>query len=373
MTDIINEHINSESAPDNRHNNFDFSVSYDAALPELLSYLNISLILTSYQADRLITVRSHHNELDTHFIACPRPMGLTVDQQRLTLGIWAQVLDFRRDDSICDKVDDSGKVDACYLPRASHVSGMINIHDIAWGDEGLWAVNSTFSCLCTLDSNYSFVPRWQPSWITELQPEDRCHLNGMAMRDNKPRYVTTFNQENSAKAWRKNREGRGTLIDIETDVVLADGLMMPHSPRYYRDRLYVCESGYGLIWTVDPQTGEKTLFAKLQGFTRGMAFYDNLMFVGLSRVRASEASLSPPLAQEFAETYSGIWVLDINTAEVVTYLCFEGDIKQVYDIGIIPDAVFPQVLEWQDEKIEHFFHFPDQPASDKHSVTRESA
>ncbi len=337
---------------------FDFSVSYDSALPELLEYLNISLILTSYQADRLITVRSRNQELDTHFMACPRPMGLTVDEHRLTLGIWAQILDFRRDDSVCEKVDENGWVDACYLPRASHVSGMINIHDIAWGDEGLWAVNSTFSCLCTIDSNYSFVPRWQPAWISELVPEDRCHLNGMAMREGRPRYVTTFNQEDVRSAWRKNREGRGTLIDIDTDEVLLEGLMMPHSPRYYRGKIYVCESGYGVIWCIDPISGERALFAKLQGFTRGISIKGSLMFVGLSRVRSSEANLSPPLAEEFDETYSGVWVIDIDSGEVVTYLCFDGTVNQVYDVGIVPDARFPQVLEWQDSQIESFFHFP---------------
>lgn len=361
MTEVEKEQADSSNKPNQSETepDFDFRVSYDSALPELLEFLNVSLILTSYQADRLITVRSHNKELDTHFMTCPRPMGLTVDKHRLTLGIWAQILDFRRDDSVCEKVDEHGRVDACYLPRASHVSGMINIHDIAWGDEGLWAVNSNFSCLCSIDSSYSFVPRWQPAWITELVPEDRCHLNGMAMRDGKPRYVTTFNQENSRGAWRKNREGRGTLIDIETDDILLSGLMMPHSPRFYRDKLYVCESGYGIIWCIDPETREKTLFAKLQGFTRGISFHDNLMFVGLSKVRASEASLSPPLAQEFDETYSGVWVLDIDTGEVVTYMSFEGTVTQVYDVGIIPDALFPQVLEWQDNKIEHFFHFPE--------------
>ena len=82
------------------------------------------------------------------------------------------------------------RVDACFITRSSHYSGMINLHDIAWGNDGLWVVNSSFSCLCTLDPDYSFVPRWQPYFISELMPEDRCHLNGMAVENNMPRYVT---------------------------------------------------------------------------------------------------------------------------------------------------------------------------------------
>ncbi len=336
----------------------DCTTSYDDALPQLLEYLNISLVLTSYQAGRVITVRSHQGQLDTHFMACPRPMGLTVDQHRLTLGIWAQVLDFRRDDTVCQQIDDSQKVDACYLPRASHVTGMINIHDIAWGEEGLWAVNSTFSCLCTLDANYNFIPRWQPDWISELVPEDRCHLNGMAMKEGRPKYITTFNQQNSAGAWRENAGKVGTLVDIDTDELLLSDLWMPHSPRYYRGKVYVCESGFGLIWQLNPETHEKKLLAKLQGFTRGMAFYGNLLFVGLSKVRYSNVANRPPLSLEFDETYSGVWVLDIDSGDVVSYLSFEGDINQVYDVGIVPQSRFPQIIEWQDEKIERFYHFP---------------
>jgi hypothetical protein len=53
-------------------------------------------------------------------------------------------------------------------------------------------VNTAFSCLCTLDGRHSFVPRWRPPFITSLAAEDRCHLNGMAMADGAPKYVTAL-------------------------------------------------------------------------------------------------------------------------------------------------------------------------------------
>ena len=68
------------------------------------------------------------------------------------------------------------------------VTGEIQCHEIAWGstDNGepdLWIVNTLFSCLAGLDPRYSFVPRWRPPFVSALAPQDRCHLNGLAMRD----------------------------------------------------------------------------------------------------------------------------------------------------------------------------------------------
>ena len=70
--------------------------------------------------------------------------------------------------------------------RMSEIHG----HEMAWAGEELWIVNTLFSCLCTLRPEYSFVPRWKPPFISALAAEDRCHLNGLAVADGRPRYVT---------------------------------------------------------------------------------------------------------------------------------------------------------------------------------------
>jgi uncharacterized protein (TIGR03032 family) len=51
-------------------------------------------------------------------------------------------------------------------------------------------VNTLFSCLATVDEQVSFRPVWQPRFVTALRPEDRCHLNGLAMQEGRPRFVT---------------------------------------------------------------------------------------------------------------------------------------------------------------------------------------
>lgn len=332
---------------------------HDPALPELLAALDCALVMTSYQAGKVLTVRSDDHGIDTHHLACPRPMGLAVDGDRLTLGIWSQLLDYRRDGRVAGEVDGLERVDACFVPRASHVTGMINIHDIAWSGDDLWLVNSNFSCICSLDGEHGFVPRWKPPFISELAPEDRCHLNGLALRDGRPRYVTTFSKFDDPKAWRQSETLDGTVMDIAGDAVLVDGLAMPHSPRYHDGWLYFCESGHGRVWRLDPESGRRELLAELPGFTRGVAFAGRVMFVGLSRARSSQVRRAPPISRRAEETQCGVWALDTRTGRVLAHLRFEAGVEQIYDVAVVAGSRFPEVLEWQDETIQRLYHYPE--------------
>jgi len=370
---------------------FDFSSSYTDNFPGILSGLNISLAVTSYQSSCLFLVRSNGESIDTNFTAFRRPMGICADNNRLTLGTFTEVMDFRRSDALLDqikagemdseadlskKVLEKGKeamekfvhrrneeltklkeADALYLPRISLTTGMINIHDIAWGHEGLWVVNSTFSCLATLNPGHSFIARWKPYFITELAPEDRCHLNGMALKDGRPAYVTTFTQLNERDSWGEKGKMNGTLMDVEQNKVLLDGLLMPHSPRYYRGKVYLCDSGTGRVLKYSPDTGKVDEIIQLQGFPRGMNFFGPLLFVGLSKIRASENRHPLPVDEKYDETYSGVWVVNLETGDEVAHVRFEGDVEQIYDIAVIPDANYPALLSEHNPLIRHLFDF----------------
>lgn len=371
---------------------FDFSSTYTKNFPKILEVLNISLAVTSYQSAKLVFIRSKENKINTHFKTFHRPMGIYVDKNRLTLGTHTEVLEYKRNEQLLSNVkqgalDDENKLtkkvlekeekelkelrikkkkeidelkqaDTLYIPRASLVTGMINIHDIAWGDEGLWVVNSTFSCLSTLSSENSFVVRWKPKFITELVPEDRCHLNGMAMLNGKPKYVTTFNKENSKDSWSESKKNDGTLIDIDTNEMLIEGMMLPHSPKVYKDKVYVCESGLGVVWEFDPKTKEKKEVIKLKGFTRGLNFYGDLMFVGLSKMRTSSVTDPLPISKE-DETYSGVWIINMEDNTQIGHIKFDGDVDQIYDIGIIEDSSYPELLERESTLVRYLFDFKE--------------
>lgn len=385
----------------------DFSCQYSDNLPEIFKKLNISLAFTSYQASRLMLVRSDGESLDINFKTFARPMGMAATSDGLILGTFTQVLKFQREDGLLEKIKQplpniekdittprlhgknpdgdihaseensaanneterdpyemslhepvDARVDACLIARAAHYTGMINIHDIGWGEGGLWAVNSSFSCLCTLDSHYSFVPRWKPFFISALAPEDRCHLNGMALRDGKPAYVTTFSKFDQAAQWRKSKEFDGTLMDVERNEILVDGLSMPHSPRWHRNKVYFCNSGLGQVYSLDPKTGEPELIADLPGFTRGIDFFGPIMMVGLSRVRATDVSRPAPLAQKYSETFSGIWLINLEDKSVIGSIQFTGNVEQIYDVAVLDRCSFPEIIEPTHPRMRNHFCYP---------------
>lgn len=436
MSIIKNSDKNSESElPNNHPQSLDFRCEYSRNIPEILKRLNISLAFTSYQAGRLMIVRSDGESLDVNYKSFRRPMGLAVTESGLTLGVFTQVINFGRVDGLVEqlkkplqKIEDDvtaprikpketarneqssadeidtdkqlstsvteplqsldnasesannpsdttnekvkteaseeradhylpvdDRVDACFISRSSHFTGMINLHDIDWGDDGLWVVNSSFSCLCTLDADYSFVPRWKPFFISELVPEDRCHLNGMTLKDGRPGYVTTFSTCNEVIQWRKQNKQGGTLMSVVDNEIVVEGLTMPHSPRWYQNSVYFCNSGLGLFCQYQPETQQVQTIAELPGFTRGVDFYGPIAFVGLSKIRHGDVLHAPPLLKKDTETFSGIWLLDLSTGEEIGHIKFTGNVDQIYDVAVVPGCSFPELLEPSHPRMRNHF------------------
>ena len=133
---------------------------------------------------------------------------------RLAIGTRKEVWFLRNAPDIAPQVEPVGQHDACFLPRSSHVTGDIGIHEIAWAGDELWIVSTRFSCLATLSPDYSFVPRWRPPFISALAAEDRCHLNGLAMVDGQPKYVTALGTTDTRDGWRADKPHGGCIIDI---------------------------------------------------------------------------------------------------------------------------------------------------------------
>src|SRR5262245_48531659 len=163
--------------------------------PALLRQLGATLLVTTYQAGKLVMVRDGGDHLNTHFRVFQTPMGMALDGDRLAIDTTLQVWEYVSVPAVAARLDPPGRHDACYLPRSCHVTGNIQIHEMAWGiGSELWLVNTRFSCLCTIDRSASFAPRWRPPFVSVLEPSDRCHLNGLAMVEGRPRYVTALRE-----------------------------------------------------------------------------------------------------------------------------------------------------------------------------------
>ncbi|MEG4576841.1 DUF4915 domain-containing protein [Microcoleus sp. N3A4] len=64
-------------------------------------------------------------------------------------------------------------------------------------------------------------------------------------------YVTASSQWDVVDGWRDRRQNGGIVIDIESNDIIVRGLSMPHSPRWYRDKLWLLNLGRGELGYVD--------------------------------------------------------------------------------------------------------------------------
>jgi uncharacterized protein (TIGR03032 family) len=318
---------------------------HTTGFPDLLRKLGACLLVTTYQAGKLVILRPDGATINTHFRTFNRPMGLAVDRERLVIGARMEIATFRNMPDVAKRLQNPPRHDAVYMARNGHITGGIDIHEMAWDADGeLWFVNTLFSCLCTLDSLSSFVPRWRPSFVSHYAPEDRCHLNGLAMRDGRARYVTALGESNAPQGWRANKRDGGILMDCISGDVIMRGLSMPHSPRWYRDKLWVLESGRGALVCIDPRTGEKTDVARVPGFARGIDFVGPVAFIGLSQLRETNAFTDIPLTEENSDRLSGVWAVHIETGNTIGLLKFTGGVQEIFAVQAIPGVLFPEIV-----------------------------
>lgn len=313
--------------------------------PDLLRQLGGCLVITTYQAGKLVILRPDGDAINTHFRQFNRPMGLAATRECLVVGGHIEVAEFRNMPDVAKHLHNPPRHDAVYLARRGHITGAIDVHEIALDDQcEIWLVNTLFSCLCTLDRQSSFVPRWKPKFVTYYAPEDRCHLNGLGIRDGKPRYLTALGETNNFQGWRANKRDGGVLLDSVADEVIVRGLSMPHSPRWHDDRLWVLESGRGALVTIDIASGQKTDVARVPGFARGLDFLGPIAFVGLSQLRDGNIFTDIPLTEENNERSCGVWAIDIRTGQIIGLLKFTEGVQEIFAVQTLSGLLFPEVL-----------------------------
>jgi len=297
-------------------------------------------------------------------------MGIAFDGHRLAVGTNSEIVVFQNQPDLGKRLDPPDLHDACFVTRTRHSTGDIRVHDLAWADDGLWLVNTRFSCLATLDAEHSFVPRWRPPFVRALAPEDRCHLNGLAVVDGKPRYVTVLGITDEPSGWREHKASGGALIDIDSSETIAVGLSMPHSPRWHDGRLWVLESGLGALCTVDLDTGRVEQVARVPGFARGLAFAGPYAIIGLSRVREHAFDGLPLTRGRTEELRCGVWVVDTTTGETAAYLSFDGLVQEIFEVSLLTGMRYPELVEPGAPLADSAYVLPGEALADVPEVAR---
>jgi len=343
---------------------YELHSQHTTTFPDLLKQAGVSLIVSTYQAGKLILLRANDESLNTHFVGLDKPMGVAFNGNRLSVGSGAQVIDYFNMPNVGAKIEPVDTHDSAFLPRRTHVTGDIDIHEMGFDENNeLWIVNTKMSCLCTLDINHSIVPRWRPPFISGYDLTDRCHLNGLGMRDGKPKYVSALGTSDKPGGWRENKAFGGIIMDIDDNRIIAEGLSMPHSPRWYRDKLWVLESGAGQLITVDETTGEKTVVAQVPGFCRGIDFIERYALIGLSEVRETAVFAGLPLTEREQERKCGVWIVDIETGETVGFLVFSDGVQEIFSVQLVPWR-YPALLDGNDPLLHTSYSIPDEAIKD---------
>ncbi len=312
------------------------SGSFEAVLSEL----GIGLAVASYQASLVILASVGPAGLSVLPRAFDKPMALAATDGRLAIATRTELVILAASQALAPDYPRAQNVyQQIWLPRTVRFTGEIDMHDIAFAGDAVLGAATRFSCLARLDDTASFTPLWCPPFISDLVPDDRCHLNGMALDDNgQPCFVTALGAGNSAESWRAGRASAGVVISVSNGRTVMDGLCMPHSPRWIEGVLHLLNSGAGEVLRLDDHGGVQVL-ARLPGYLRGLAVHGDVLFVGLSRLRDRHGAGHTSLPVEAGDTLScGVVTLDRHSGRVLGSLDFTGGIDEVSDIALLPGA-----------------------------------
>lgn len=284
-----------------------------------------------------------------------RAMGLaaSADAQTLWLGTLWQLWRF---ENAVPAGQAANGFDRLYVPQCAYTTGDVDTHDIALDGAGRPVfVNTLFSCIAAPSETHSFRPLWRPPWITRLAAEDRCHLNGLAMRDGAPAFVTAVSTTDVHEGWREHRRDGGVVCDVASNEIVARGLSMPHSPRWHDGTLYVLNSGAGEFGRVDLAAGKFEPIAFCPGYARGLAIIGNYAVIGLSTCRENRTFTGLPLDDALVKhgvsARCGLQIVNLRTGDVAHSITIEGVVRELYDVAVLNGAIRPSMLGFKTDEI----------------------
>lgn len=322
-----------------------------------------SLAFSTYQGGKLFFLGTKPDgSLSVFERSFPRSMGIGLTPDARTLYLATQVQLYRFDNLLLPG-ETEGPYDAVFRPSQTWITGDIDIHDVGIGSDGapIFA-NTLFNCLATTAEGYSFRPVWQPPFISRLAAEDRCHLNGLAMENGAPKYVTCVSHSDASDGWRDRRQDGGIVVDVASGETVARGLSMPHSPRMYQGRLWLLNSGTGEFGWVDTDSGVFTAIAFCPGYARGLTFVGQHAVVGLSRARENRTfaglALEDALKQHDADARCGLLVIDLATGDITEWVRIEGVIDELFDVKALPGQRCPTAIGIQGPEIRRAISMP---------------
>ena len=200
------------------------------------------------------------------------------------------------------------------------VEGHNDPHDIVWTGE-------SYAIACAGSNAIVHVSRaGEQTGIWRAPGEgDAWHVNSLLLVDGQL-HVSAFGSFGRHREWNEPDAdpAAGFVLNLATDTKVLTGLYSPHHPRRYGRDWLVCNSGRRALTRIDAASGTITGDTLLEGWTRGLASYDETLLVGESPGRTE-----PP------DVKASIAVADADSLDVLDR--FSVPAREIYDIVLAPD------------------------------------
>jgi hypothetical protein len=191
-------------------------------------------------------------------------------------------------------------------------------HDLAWDGSSFIVVSTATNTIVWVSPSGEITRTWKAPG-----EGDAWHLNDLLLKDGDV-YVAGFRKDPQHRAWASHlEEPSGFVMSVTTGQDALQGITCPHSPRFFDGAWAVCNSAGGELLQFDQSGREVARRLKLEGWTRGLAVGDELLFVGESGIR-----------EPFAGGASTVAIVDRASWSLMDRVSLPCD--QIYDLALAP-------------------------------------
>ncbi|RJQ30460.1 DUF4915 domain-containing protein [Candidatus Parcubacteria bacterium] len=336
------------------HWNDYFQYKTTGAWWEILQEKEVTLLVTREYEHLILAMNCRGNCRNLSFFKTPHPSGLCVDDKHGALFAAAtrnpnQVIEFKTVKKLKNRSDctlPSQSVEAgLLLPiRVIYLPGCIYLHEIARIDGQLYGNSVGQNCIVRIDLNEGRHERaWWPKCIeTKGVPDFRrnyIQLNSIAAGDSLERSFFTASSCKPGLILPGDRnfpvDGTGVIFSGKSREPIAFGLTRPHSARQHQGSIWVNNSGYGEFGFIEG--GRFVRLRRLDGWTRGLCFCDDIAFVGTSRVLPRFECYAPGIDR--SKSVCGVFAVSTKTAEVLGGICWPNG-NQVFSVEAVDSMIF---------------------------------
>lgn len=327
--------------------------------PELLEKLKITLFVTREYEHLVLALNVKNKKIRQSFLHLPHPNGIVVNHKTNKV----YVASTRSPNNIVELSVVSKLMERAGYPkgrrkenflsisRIKYYGGAYYFHDLALINGKLYANSVGRNGVIEIDFNSSTSEEtvWSPL-PAKFQTANHLQLNSIAAgKTLADSYFTA-----SAEKPHQYKPGdinfpvdkKGVIFHGRTKKVIARNLTRPHSSKLHQGKLWVLNSGYGEFGFID-KGAFKPMF-KFPGWTRGLVFFDNIAFVGVSKIIPKFKIYAPGLQTD--NQVCAVYAIDIKAKKIIGHISWEMG-NQVYGI------------EWMNSNVSSGFIFTEAKAS----------